>query len=449
MVGFYPRGDDKTEFWTNYWKMLHLITYLYPEIPTEQDKTEMEALANRLSTHLPYKCKRCIYHYRANLKHYPLVERYSNRKDLTEWLIDIHNSVNSSRRKRNFSYQEVHEMYRDVEQVNQSLIDGYGLDVKGFLANPDNRPLQLVHIGHKRIIGKIIARHEQKKILSRDTAPSASNPNEQPERDNENKESDSESSENDSRVPQLETSDQTKSAVEEQSAEPTNDQPKQKSEEQSSANPPKAEREEQPINDQPQPEAEGKSSANPPKAESEEQPTNDQPQPEVAVQSSANPTKAESKVQSSANPTKAESEEQPTNDQPKPEVEIQSSANPTKAESEEQTKTAETKSDAKTSTKPKKKKTNKRKGEKMAEKSAQSTEVKKRTNPQASEITETNHLTEKKHPILAKRIAASDIRNITEPVKTLTANRIRLSGLLHKSGKGPEVSMTGERSTRS
>ena len=89
------------------WIFLHSITMAYPENPTEQDKKDYTNFFTNLHTILP--CSICKTHYKDNLKKIPI--QLNNRKELVNWLINIHNSVNKSNNKKQYSYQEVINYY--------------------------------------------------------------------------------------------------------------------------------------------------------------------------------------------------------------------------------------------------------------------------------------------------------------------------------------------------
>lgn len=157
--------------------MLHLVTYLYPESPTEGNKQQVIALFRTLSTNLPYKCKRCIAHYLDFLKERPIEENCDSRRTLSEWLIDLHNGINLTKRKGVLTYDEVNKKYRHPLMLNRSLIERYGIDVKRHLNG--GQLSDLVELGHRLIIAKMIARNEgggQKETAGQKTAPTEQKP---------------------------------------------------------------------------------------------------------------------------------------------------------------------------------------------------------------------------------------------------------------------------------
>lgn len=153
MAKYIPTDETGTEFWTSYWTMLHLITYLYPDNPDDLDKLKIMALFDRLRVNLPCKC--CLYHYDLNLQSTPLPDSYNNRQELTKWLIDLHNSINIRKAKPVMNYNQVDDYYKDTGKVNQFFIDRYNLNIIQFMSNTENNIENLVETGFKQIVAKI------------------------------------------------------------------------------------------------------------------------------------------------------------------------------------------------------------------------------------------------------------------------------------------------------
>mgnify|MGYP003955750091 CR=1 FL=1 len=98
------------------WIFLHSITMAYPENPTEQDKSNFRTFFSSIQDILP--CSICKTHYKQHLTENPI--QLSNRKELVNWLINIHNSVNKLNNKKQYSYNEVINYY-DQLYNNSSL----------------------------------------------------------------------------------------------------------------------------------------------------------------------------------------------------------------------------------------------------------------------------------------------------------------------------------------
>ena len=92
------------------WTFLHSVTFLYPENPTVVDKQNYYLFFKSLKNVLP--CPNCQEHYSINFEKFPI--RLEKRDDLIEWLIDIHNEVNKMNQKREYSYEEVYDIYNKM-----------------------------------------------------------------------------------------------------------------------------------------------------------------------------------------------------------------------------------------------------------------------------------------------------------------------------------------------
>lgn len=98
------------------WFMLHCITFNYPIKPTEIDKERHLNFFKSLEHVLP--CGYCRKNYKRNLNELPI--RLDSRKDIVMWLIDVHNEVNAKEGKRQYSYDEVREIYEKL--LNKKLL---------------------------------------------------------------------------------------------------------------------------------------------------------------------------------------------------------------------------------------------------------------------------------------------------------------------------------------
>lgn len=108
------------------WFFLHTISFNYPINPTTEDKLRYKSFFYDLQHILP--CKYCRNNYRKKLKENPI--RLDSRKDLFEWLVDIHNEVNAQNGKKPLSYNQVKNIYENEFQKQLALteqdVDGGG-----------------------------------------------------------------------------------------------------------------------------------------------------------------------------------------------------------------------------------------------------------------------------------------------------------------------------------
>jgi hypothetical protein len=94
------------------WQFLHSITLAYPDNPTDNDKQHHSQFFDSLKNILP--CDKCKNHFTHNLETYPIENHLENKESLFRWLVDIHNRVNVINNKREYSYDEVTEIYEKM-----------------------------------------------------------------------------------------------------------------------------------------------------------------------------------------------------------------------------------------------------------------------------------------------------------------------------------------------
>lgn len=83
----------------NAWGFLHAISYTMPVLPTEEEKRDYETFFSALPGVLP--CPVCRTHLRQHYKTHP--PDCSSREKCKTWLINLHNTVNKSLGRPNFS----------------------------------------------------------------------------------------------------------------------------------------------------------------------------------------------------------------------------------------------------------------------------------------------------------------------------------------------------------
>lgn len=98
------------------WYKLHMKTFDYPEIATYKDKVLAIKYFKEVEKLLP--CEKCRVHYRRNLKASPIEYHVDTRRELTRWLIDLHNKVNAQTGKRILSYDEASNIYLPKNKMN-------------------------------------------------------------------------------------------------------------------------------------------------------------------------------------------------------------------------------------------------------------------------------------------------------------------------------------------
>jgi len=89
------------------WTFLHSVTFNYPDDPDSSTQETYRRFFSIIGDVLP--CKKCRNHYKEHSVVLPI--RLGSRRELVEWMIDIHNRANDATGKRRHSYREVIQTY--------------------------------------------------------------------------------------------------------------------------------------------------------------------------------------------------------------------------------------------------------------------------------------------------------------------------------------------------
>lgn len=107
----------KPEIWgPHLWFILHLISFEYPENPTEYDKRVYYDFYTSLKDVIP--CEMCKKHYRDHIHQHPIGPHLDKKDTLIKWVIDVHNFVNKSLGKPILTYPEVMGIYQHLDPVS-------------------------------------------------------------------------------------------------------------------------------------------------------------------------------------------------------------------------------------------------------------------------------------------------------------------------------------------
>ena len=98
------------------WYILHIISFEYPEFPTEYDKRIYHDFYTSLKDVIP--CIECRKHYRDHITKYPLTPHLDSRATLIKWVIQVHNFVNSSIGKPTFTIQQIMDIYANLNPLS-------------------------------------------------------------------------------------------------------------------------------------------------------------------------------------------------------------------------------------------------------------------------------------------------------------------------------------------
>lgn len=92
------------------WHFLHAISFNYPNEPTKLVQEKAFSLFDSLKDLLP--CIICQLHYRTHFNEKEVRDAVTCRSKLMTWVIKLHNTVNRSLNKPEFTQEEVIEHYQ-------------------------------------------------------------------------------------------------------------------------------------------------------------------------------------------------------------------------------------------------------------------------------------------------------------------------------------------------
>jgi hypothetical protein len=98
-----------------FWKLIHNITVLYPENPSDTDQLMIIKFINSYLYLLP--CGQCESHFRSNLISFPITNEYLvSRNGMVLWGIKMHNIVNNMLRKRITFYETKESVTHEIKK---------------------------------------------------------------------------------------------------------------------------------------------------------------------------------------------------------------------------------------------------------------------------------------------------------------------------------------------
>ena len=113
-------------FWSYWWYQLHLLAEYYPEIPREVDKNQIKLLFKTLSNRII--CSKCRRHFNAYINENPYHDYLISKNQLRLYLMNLHNQINTSRKKKIVTLEEIIIIYQDPQMKNK-VINTTGLDI--------------------------------------------------------------------------------------------------------------------------------------------------------------------------------------------------------------------------------------------------------------------------------------------------------------------------------
>ena len=101
------------------WKFMHYVSLGYPENPTIDNKNRYKNFYYSLQDILP--CEKCRENYKNNILEYPIDNHLENKDSLVQWVIYIHNKVNTELNKPTLEHQEATNLYLNSTGDNTML----------------------------------------------------------------------------------------------------------------------------------------------------------------------------------------------------------------------------------------------------------------------------------------------------------------------------------------
>lgn len=105
------------------WFVIHTLALNYSDNPSYEQKRTTEDFFNSLVFLIP--CDKCRVHYRQHINNNPVVNHLKDSNTLFKYTIDLHNEVNKTLNKKQYSYEEVVKFYKiqygDISETNSYL----------------------------------------------------------------------------------------------------------------------------------------------------------------------------------------------------------------------------------------------------------------------------------------------------------------------------------------
>lgn len=101
-----------------FWHTIHITALGYPSQPTYTHKKAAKEFYESLSILIP--CPICREHFAEHLKAYPITPHLDSRTDLFKWTVVLHNAVNKTLGKPEFSEQDSIAFYKRIGERGKS-----------------------------------------------------------------------------------------------------------------------------------------------------------------------------------------------------------------------------------------------------------------------------------------------------------------------------------------
>lgn len=99
------------------WKIIHTIAFNSPENISQNDYINFYKSIENI---IP--CSICKQEYSNKLRIFPLINYFKSKREIEEWSIKIHNSINRINKKKEYNYDEVKKIYKNSNIMKETII---------------------------------------------------------------------------------------------------------------------------------------------------------------------------------------------------------------------------------------------------------------------------------------------------------------------------------------
>ena len=124
------------------WFVMENFALNFPDDSSEQIKNDFKHFYTSIANVLP--CEKCKNHYSAHLQTQP--PRLENRDSIIRWTVDLHNRVNKSLGKREWTYDEAVEAYRAYFKGKSGPLDNLNYSSNQKIKESNNRVIAGIQI---------------------------------------------------------------------------------------------------------------------------------------------------------------------------------------------------------------------------------------------------------------------------------------------------------------
>ena len=105
------------------WRFLHSLTWIFSENPTTDERRLFYIMFDNVKHYI--ECPKCIEHWEVHIKNI----NTTSRRELVEWLFNVHNSINKQQNKQIKQKKEFLNEYSN-DTIQTWLLKEYGINMK-------------------------------------------------------------------------------------------------------------------------------------------------------------------------------------------------------------------------------------------------------------------------------------------------------------------------------